>query len=155
MKIEEKLANLKIELPPSLLPAALYVPVKQTGNQLFVSGQVPFMDGKVIFTGKVGTERSMEYAQEAARLCIINMLAAVKSYVGDLDLITNVLKLTGFVSSEVGFEKQHLVMNAASQLLIDIFGPIGAHARSAIGVNQLPLNATVEIEGIFEIQKVS
>jgi len=155
VKIEERLANLNIELPPASPPGALYVPVKQTGNVLYVSGQVPFVDGKPVFTGKVGAERSIEYAQDAARLCIKNMLAAVKAHVGDLDLVTNVVKINGFVSSEVGFDQQHIVINAASQLLMDVFGPAGAHARSAIGVNQLPLNVTVEIEGIFEIRKDS
>jgi enamine deaminase RidA (YjgF/YER057c/UK114 family) len=153
MNIEAKLTSLNIELPLASPPGALYVPVKQTGNLLYVSGQVPFVDGKPAFTGKVGAERSIEYAQDAARRCIINMLAAVRAYLGDLDRVTNVVKLNGFVASEVGFDKQHIVMNAASQMLIDVFGPCGAHARSAVGVNQLPLNVTVEIEGIFEVGK--
>lgn len=151
MKIDERLASLNIELPAFSPPRALYVPVKQTGNQLYVSGQVPFAGGQPKFTGKVGAERPIEYAQDAARLCVLNMLAAVKAHVGDLERISNVVKITGFVNSEVGFDKQHLVMNAASQLLMDIFGEAGAHARSAIGVNMLPFDVTVEVEGIFEV----
>lgn len=153
MKIEQRLKSLNIEIPPASPPGALYVPVKQTGSILYVSGQIPHVAGKPVFTGKAGQERSIEYAQDAARLCIINMLAALKAYTGDLDQIKGVVKLLGFVSSEVGFDKQHLVINAASQMLIDVFGEDGRHARSAIGVNQLPLDVTVEIEGIFELRK--
>lgn len=153
MKIENRLKELNIEIPPSSPPGALYAPVKQVGNVLYVSGQVPMLAGKPQFTGKVGSERSIEYAQDAARLCIKNMLAALKTYTGDLDRIKSVVKLLAFVSSEVGFDRQHLVINAASQMLIDVFGPEGAHARSAVGVNQLPMDVTVEIEGIFELGK--
>jgi enamine deaminase RidA (YjgF/YER057c/UK114 family) len=153
MKVEQKLTEMGIELPLASPPGALYVPVKRTGDLLYVSGQVPFVDGKPVFTGKVGAERSIEYGQDAARQCIKNMLAVVKAFVGDLDRISNVVKINGFVASELGFDKQHIVMNAASQLLMDVFGACGAHARSAIGVNQLPLNVTVEIEGIFEVGK--
>ena len=154
MNIENRLKELGIQIPPSSPPGAVYVPVKQAGNVLYVSGQVPMSEGKPVFTGKVGQERCLEYAQDAARLCIKNMLAALKAYLGDLDRISSVVKLMAFVSSETGFDKQHLVINAASQMLVDIFGQeIGGHARSAVGTNQLPLDFTVEIEGIFEIRK--
>jgi enamine deaminase RidA (YjgF/YER057c/UK114 family) len=130
----------------------MYIPVKQLGNALFVSGQIPVINGELAYTGKVGSERTLEEAQEAAKICTINMLAAVKNYLGDLDRVVNVVKLQGFVNSEVGFLEQHIVINAASQLLYDVFGEAGRHARTSLGTYQLPLNATVEIEAIFEIE---
>ncbi|WP_010268003.1 RidA family protein [Paenibacillus senegalensis] len=155
MKIEQRIKELGIELPSAAKPGALYVPVKRLGTGLYVSGHIPSQNGEPVYTGKVGAERSLEYAQEAARLCVINILATLKSYTGNLDRIKGVVKLLAFVSSEAGFAHQHLVINAASQLLIDIFGEEeGAHARSAIGTNQLPLDVTVEIEGIFELREL-
>jgi enamine deaminase RidA (YjgF/YER057c/UK114 family) len=151
MNIEKKIENLGITLPDDTKPRAMYVPVKQLGNALFIAGQVPFVDGRLAYQGKVGKERTMEEAQDAARICIINMLAAVKGYLGDLDKVKNVVKVQAFVSSEVGFMDQHLVVNAASQLLYEVFGEAGRHARTAVGTNQLPMDATVEIEAIFEI----
>ncbi len=151
MRIEERIKKLGIELPESSPPGAMYVPVKQCGNTLYVSGQIPSIDGKPVFTGKIGKERDLAYGQEAARLCAINMLAALKYYLGNLDEIKEVTKILAFVSSDVGFDKQHLVVNAASQLLYDVWGESGRQARSAVGTNQLPLDVSVEIEGIFEI----
>ena len=151
MKIEKIINEIGLNLPISSPPGAKYTPVKQCGNSLYVSGQIPLVDGKVFYTGKIGEERDLEYGEKAAKVCIINMLAALKNHLGDLDKIKNVTKLLAFVSSANGFDKQHLVINAASELLINIFGESGQHARSAIGVNQLPMDATVEIEGIFEI----
>jgi enamine deaminase RidA (YjgF/YER057c/UK114 family) len=153
MFIEKRIKELGIELPPSSPPGAMYVPVKRLGRALYVSGQVPMKDGRPIYTGKVGSERSIEYAQEAARLCVINMLAAVKEYLGDLDRVANIVKLQTFVNSETGFTNQHIVANAASQLLHDIFGESGRHARTAIATNQLPMDFTVEIEAIIEIRE--
>ncbi|HON27932.1 MAG: RidA family protein [Mesotoga sp.] len=153
MFIEKRIKELGIELPPSSPPGAMYVPVKRLGRALFVSDQVPMKDGRPIYTGKVGSERSIEYAQEAARLCVINMLAAVREYLGDLDRVANIVKLQTFVNSETGFTNQHIVANAASQLLHDIFGESGRHARTAIGTNQLPMDFTVEIEAIIEIRE--
>lgn len=153
MKIEDRIKELGLTLPISSPPGAMYVPVKAIGNILFVSGQVPMRDGKPIYTGKVGKERDITYAQEAARMCIMNMLAAVKDAYKDLDVIENVAKLQAFVNSEVGFQEQHIVVNAASQLLYDIFGEAGRHARTAVGTNQLPMDVTVEIEAILEIKK--
>ncbi|MCL2006450.1 MAG: RidA family protein [Treponema sp.] len=152
MQIEKKLDELGVILPPMAPPGAMYIPVRKLGNALFISGQVPMRDGKPLFTGKVGTERSIEYAQDAARICVENMLAAVKDFLGDLDLVANIIKLQVFVNSEVGFDKQHIVANAASQLLFDIFSDIGRHARTAVGTNQLPMDVTVEIEAIFEVK---
>ncbi|PFC78931.1 RidA family protein [Bacillus cereus] len=151
MKIEQRMEELGIILTNTSPAKALYVPVKQLGNSLFVSGQAPFIDGTPAYTGKVGGERTLEEAQEAARICIINTLAAVKEYIGDLDRIVNVVKLQAFVNCEIEFNQQHIVINA-SKLLHDIFGVEGQHARTAIGVNQLPMNITVEIDSIFEIQ---
>jgi enamine deaminase RidA (YjgF/YER057c/UK114 family) len=110
-------------------------------------------DGKPIYTGKVGSERSIEYGQEAARLCVINMLAALREYLGDLDRVADIVKLQAFVNSETGFTSQHIVANAASQLLYDIFGEAGRHTRTAVGTNQLPMDFTVEIEAIIEIRE--
>ncbi len=153
MFIEKRIKELGIELPPSSPPGAMYVPVKRLGRALFVSGQVPMKDGRPIYTGKVGSERSIEYAQEAARLCVINMLAAVREYLGDLDRVANIVKLQTFVNSETGFTNQHIVANAALQLLYDIFGEAGRHTRTAVGTNQLPMDFTVEIEAIIEIRE--
>ena len=152
MNIEKKIMDLGIMLPAQSAPKAMYIPVKQIGNALFVAGQIPMKeDGTLLYTGKVGSEVTLEQAQEAARLCIVNMLSAVLAYTGDLDKIKNVVKVQAFVSSAVGFDKQHIVINAASQLLYDVFGEPGRHARTAIGTNQLPMDAPVEIEAIFEV----
>ncbi|NLX77021.1 MAG: RidA family protein [Clostridiaceae bacterium] len=152
MKTESRIQELGLSLPkPS--SAGLYTPVRKAGNMLYISGQIPWLDGEVKYSGKVGGERDIEYGQEAARLCILNMLAAVKSVIGDLDKIRQIVKITVMVSSENGFDKQHIVANGASQLLIDIFGENGRAARSAVGVNQLPMNVTVEIEGIIEVEE--
>lgn len=151
MITEKKIQELGIELPLASPPGAMYIPVKQLGNALFVAGQVPFVDGKLIFSGKVGDTVSMEQAQEAARRCIINLLAALKNYLGDLDKVKNITKIQVFVNSKTGFMEQHIVANAASQLLYDVFGEKGRHARTAVGTNQLPMDAPVEIEAIVEI----
>lgn len=153
MKIEKRIEELGITLPESSEPKAMYIPVKQVGNLLFVSGQLPSkLDGSLLYTGKLGQDLTLEQGQECARACIINMLAAVKYYLKDLDKIKNVVKLQAFVASKTGFDQQHLVTNGASELLFDIFGDIGKHARTAVGINQLPMNAPVEIEAIFEIE---
>lgn len=148
----DTLEQLGIQLPQSSPPGAIYKPVRQLGNALYVSGQIPWQDGQVVYTGKLGQERSLEYGQQAARLCIINMLGALRNYLGSLEPIRQVVKLQVFVASEVGFDQQHLVANSASELLMAVFGEDGCAARTAIGTNQLPLNITVEIEGIFEVE---
>lgn len=153
MGIENRIRALGLKLPPAAPPGALYIPVKRLGQALYVSGHIPMVNGEPVYTGKLGAVRSLEYGQEAARLCIINMLASLKAFTGDLERIQGVTKLLAFVSSEAGFVHQHLVVNAASQLLMELFGQEGAHARSAVGTNQLPLNVTVEIEGIFELRE--
>lgn len=152
MRIENKIKGLGLTLPRQSAPKAMYIPVKQIGNALFVAGQIPMLeDGKLLCTGKVGGEVSLEQAQECARLCILNMLSAVQAYTENLDKVKNVVKVQAFVSSVVGFDQQHIVINAASQLLYDIFDEAGRHARTAVAVNQLPMDVPVEIEAIFEI----
>lgn len=151
MSAEKRIKELNIQLPPSSPPGAMYIPVKKTGNLLYVSGQVPFVNGTHAYTGKVGAEVSLEEAEECARICIINMMAAVKDYLGDLDKVKNIVKVQAFVNSRTGFQEQHIVVNAASKLLYDVFGECGRHARTAVGTNQLPMDAPVEIEAIIEI----
>lgn len=152
MKIEERIKELGIDLPEAAKPAAMYVPVKQTGNLLFVSGQIPVVNGTLAYTGKAGKDKTLEEAQAAARVCAINIISAVKGYIGDLDKVNSIVKITAFVASETGFDKQHLVANGASELLFDVFGEAGRHTRSAVAVNQLPMDALVEVEAIVEIQ---
>ena len=135
MITEKRIEELGIELPLASPPGAMYIPVKQLGNALFV----------------VGDTVSMEQAEEAARRCIINLMAALKDYLGDLDKVKNITKIQVFVNSKTGFMQQHLVANAASQLLYDVFGEKGRHARTAVGTNQLPMDAPVEIEAIVEV----
>ena len=153
MKIEEKIKELGIELPDAAAPAAMYVPVKKTGNLLFVSGQIPVLKGEMQFSGKAGSEKSLEDAQASARLCAINIIAQAKAFLGDLDKVKSIVKITVFIASETGFDKQHLVANGASQVLFDVFGEAGRHTRSAVAVNQLPLNALTEVEAIIEIEE--
>lgn len=152
MITEKRIEELGIELPLASPPGAMYIPVKQLGHALFVAGQVPFVNGKLEVSGKVGDTVSMEQAQEAARRCIINLMAALKDYLGDLDKVKNITKIQVFVNSKTGFMEQHIVANAASQLLYDVFGEKGRHARTAVGTNQLPMDAPVEIEAIVEIE---
>ncbi len=151
MNAEKKLAELGIVLPETAAPKAKYVPVKQAGNLLFVAGQGPFVDGGVLHQGRVGENVTLGQAQEAARACAVNILAAVRGYLGSLDRVRSVVKVQAFVNSVVGFNQQHLVVNGASGLLVDVFGEEGCHARTAVGTNQLPLDMPVEVEAIFEI----
>ncbi len=151
MIAEKKIAELGIVLPAGSKPAAKYVPAVRTGNLIFVSGQIPTADGKLAYTGKAGGALTLEDAQAAARLCMINGLAALKAELGDLDRVRQIVKLQAFVATENGFDKQHLVANAASELLGEVFGDAGVHARTAVGVNQLPMDAAVEIELIAEV----
>lgn len=152
MKVEKRIEELGYTLP-GVSSAGLYSPVRRAGNILYVSGQIPWINGEVKYSGKAGRERNTEYAQEAARLCVLNMLAAIKGEAGDLDKVRQIVKITVMVNSDADFDKQHIVANGASQLLTDIFGERGRAARSAFGVSQLPLNATVEMEGIVEIEE--
>jgi len=149
--IEEKLKSLNITLPNPPKPAGAYIPVVTSENTVYVSGQIPIEDGKVAFKGKVPSVQSLELAQEAARLCAINALAQLKSELGSLDKISKILRVSGFVNSEPNFTEQPKVINAASDLLFEIFGEKGKHSRIAVGVASLPLGATVEIDMIVQI----
>lgn len=149
--IEEKLKSLNISLPNPPKSAGSYVPVVKSEHIVYISGQIPIENGKVIFKGKVPSKQSLEQAQKAAKLCVINALAQLKSELTSLDKISKILRVSGFVNSEPGFIEQPKVINAASDLLVDIFGEKGKHSRIAVGVASLPLEATVEIDMIVEI----
>lgn len=145
-----KLAELGLTLPQVAAPLASYVPAVQSGNYVYVSGQLPFVDGKLPLTGKVGAEVTAEQANELARVCALNALAAIESLVG-LGRLVKIVKVTGFVASAPGFTGQPAVINGASNLFGDVLGEIGRHARSAVGVAELPLGAPVEVEVIAEV----
>ncbi|HKQ23085.1 MAG TPA: RidA family protein [Burkholderiales bacterium] len=151
-EIEHKLAKLGIVLPAAAVPAFQYVPVTVHERQAFVSGQLPREGDEVRIVGKVGNDVSVERAQAAARLCILQGLACLKQTFGSLDRIEQVLKVTGFVASAPMFNQQPKVIDAASELLVQVFGESGRHARSAIGVAELPRNACVEIEMIVALR---
>jgi enamine deaminase RidA (YjgF/YER057c/UK114 family) len=150
MSWSAKLSELGIELPTVVKPVAAYVPAVQTGNLVYTAGQVPMVAGEMARTGKVGGEVTPEQGRELARICALNALAAVDALVG-LDSIVRIVKVVGFVASAAGFGGQPGVVNGASLLLGDVFGEAGAHARSAVGVSELPLNAPVEVELIVEV----
>ncbi|MCP2258020.1 Enamine deaminase RidA, house cleaning of reactive enamine intermediates, YjgF/YER057c/UK114 family [Streptoalloteichus tenebrarius] len=144
------MAELGVDLPKVAAPVAAYVPAARSGSLVFTSGQLPFVDGTLAATGKVGAEVSPEEAKEHARLCALNALAAVDALVG-LDSVTRVVKVVGFVASAEGFTGQPAVVNGASELLGEVFGEAGQHARSAVGVAELPLGAPVEVELVVEV----
>ena len=148
--IEDRLRELSIEIPTPPNPAGSYIPVITTGNLAFVSGQIPMKDGKVIVEGKVPEKQSLDSAREAAKICIINGLAQLKANLGSLDKITKFVRISGFVNSSQEFTEQPKVINAASDLLVEIFGDMAKHSRIAVGVANLPLNSTVEIDMIVE-----
>jgi enamine deaminase RidA (YjgF/YER057c/UK114 family) len=149
--VTQRLAELGIELPEVVSPLASYVPAVRTGNLVYTSGQLPMVAGVLPQSGKVGGEVSPTDAKELARLCALNALAAVHSLVG-IDSVARVVKVVGFVASAPGFNGQPGVVNGASQLFGDVFGDAGAHARSAVGVSELPLDAPVEVEIIVEVE---
>lgn len=145
-----RLRDLGYELPPVPKPAGSYVPATRSGVLIFTAGQLPFRDGDLAFSGKVGYGVSVDDAQEAARLCALNALAAAAAEAGGLDEIARVIKVTGYVASAPGFEGQPQVLNGASDLIGGVFGDAGLHARSAVGVAELPLGAPVEVEIVVE-----
>ena len=152
MNIEQRLAELNIELPAPAAPVANYVPFVRSGNIVSISGQVPFVDGKAAFSGIVGDTVSVEDACAAARLCGINLIAQMKAACdGDLERLVRVVKLGGFVNGVNGFGQQPQVINAASDLMVEVFGEKGRHSRSAVGVNGLPFNVPVEIDALIEV----
>jgi enamine deaminase RidA (YjgF/YER057c/UK114 family) len=148
--LDARLVELGISIPTVSQPVAAYVPAVMSGNLVFTAGQLPFVDGVLPATGKVGTEVTAEEAAGYARICVLNALAAAASVIGSLDRVTRVVKVTGFVASASGFTGQPAVLNGASTVLGDIFGEAGTHARSAVGVAVLPLDAPVEVELILE-----
>lgn len=148
-RIADRLAELGFSLPPVAAPVAAYVPAVVQGNLVYTSGQLPFVDGALPATGKVGAAVSAEDAQSYAATCALNALAAAESVIGSLDRVTQVVKVTGFVASDPAFTGQPGVINGASNLLGEIFGESGIHARSAVGVAVLPLDAPVEVELIL------
>ena len=151
-KVEQRLRVIDVTIPDAPSPAANYLPFTRTGNLVFVSGQVPFVNGKVEVTGTVGENVSVEDAKKKKKICAINLLAQLKvACDGNLDRVVRVVKLGAFVASANNFFNQPIVVNAASDLMVEAFGEAGCHARFAVGTNALPLNCLVEIDGIFEI----
>lgn len=152
MTPEERLDKLGLTLPEVVPPLAAYVPAVRTGDYVHTSGQLPMVDGKPVATGKVGAEVSPEEARELARICALNALAAVKSVIGDLSGIVRIVKVVAFVASDPSFDGQPQVANGASELLAEVLGEAGKHARSAVGVAVLPVNAPIEVELIAEVR---
>lgn len=151
-KIEQRLTELGITLPPANAPAGNYVPFVQTGNLLFISGQIPMVDGKPGFIGTLGAQMSTEDGAAAARTCTLSILAQAREALGgDLDRVTRCVKVSGFVASTADFTEQPKVINGASDLLVEVFGDAGRHARAAVGMSALPLGVAVEVEAIFEV----
>ena len=148
---EARLKELKIELPPAPKPLASYIPAVQTGNLIFLAGQGPTRDGKVTITGKVGSDLTEGQGYKAARETVLVALAALKAEIGSLDRVKRIVKVNGFVNSAPGFDRQPWVINGASDLLVEIFGDAGKHARTSVGVSELPLNIPVEVEIVVEI----
>jgi enamine deaminase RidA (YjgF/YER057c/UK114 family) len=148
---ETRLAELGLTLPEVAAPVAAYIPAVRSGSYVYTAGQLPFVDGKLPATGKVGADVSAAEASGYARQCALNALAAIKSVVGDLSAVARVVKVVGFVASAPDFTGQPAVVNGASELLGAVFGDVGRHARSAVGVAVLPLDAPVEVEVIVEI----
>ena len=151
---EEKLNKMGITLPRTSKPAAAYIPAKKVGNLVFCSGQGPSVEGKLIHRGKVGVEKTVEEGYEAAKICALNCLAAVRDLVGSLDEIEEIVQVRGFVNSAPDFGEQPEVINGASELLEKIFGEKGKHARCALGTSSLPRNITVELEMIVKVKEL-
>jgi len=151
MSYERKLKELHLKLPLPSQPLATYIPAVQTGDLLFLSGVLPMQDGKLAFSGKLGRDLTVEQGMEAARLALLNALAIAKQELGTLDRITRVVKVVGYVASSEGFTQQPQVLNGASDLLVEIFGESGRHARVAVGAAELPRGASIEIEVILSV----
>ena len=151
-KIEGALRDLNLSIPDMSKVVASYIPAKQSGKLVFTSGQLPFVNGELISTGLLGKDVEIHEAKEAAKICTLNALAAIKGVIGDLDLIKQIVRVVGYVASVPTFTQQPAVVNGASELLLEIFGENGKHARSAVGMAVLPLNASVEIEITVEVE---
>ncbi len=151
MSFDQRLAQLNIQLPSPPKPVATYVSAVQAGDLLFLSGMIPFQDGKLVSAGKVGRDLTVDQGVEAARVALLNALAVIRHELGTLDRVRQVVRLVGYVASAEGFVQQPAVMNGASDLLVAIFGEKGKHARVALGAAELPLNAPVELEMILQV----
>jgi len=151
-KIEQQINRLGIVLPDAPKPVAAYIPAKQTGNLVFTAGQLPMVNGELISKGLLGQDVEIDEANKSARMCTLNALAAIKGVIGDLDRIKQIVRVVGYVASVPTFTQQPAVVNGASELLLEIFGENGKHARSAVGMAVLPLNASVEIELTVEVE---
>ena len=153
MNVRKKLKEMGLEIPVASLPLAAYVPAVKTGKLVFTAGQLPMVDGKIVATGKVGAEVSVEQAKELAQICALNALAAL-NLVADVDDVERIVRVVGYVNGAPGFVNQPAVINGASELLLALWGDVnGKHARSALGVAELPLNSPVEVELTFELKK--
>ncbi len=152
MSFEHKLTQLGIQLPSPPQPVATYVPAVQAGDLLFLSGVVPFRDGKLVLAGKLGADLTVEQGYEAARIALLNALAIVRKELGTLDRVKKVVRMVGHVASADGFVQQPAVVNGASDLLVKIFDDAGRHARVAVGAAELPLNAPIELEIILQVR---
>ena len=150
--IEQRLSQLGIKLPNTAVPAGSYVPYVLEKNLLWISGQVPFWNGKVKYRGKVSSEVSMDDAIMAARLCGLNILAQIKTALGDLNRVEQMIKLSGFVNSSSDFTDHPIVINGASDLMVDVFGELGRHTRVTIGASSLPLNSTTEVDALLRVR---
>jgi len=153
MSIADRLKELGIELPEVPAPVAAYVPAVQAGDFVFTAGQIPFVEGRLKYTGVVGRDLTLEQGIECARICALNAIAAIQSVIGDLDRVERVVKLTGWVASANDFTEQAKVMNGASELVGRIFGEAGKHARAAVAAHVLPLNAPVEVEMVVKLKE--
>ncbi len=152
MNCENRLKDLGIVLPDPPKPVATYVPAVKVGNLLFLSGMLPFKEGKLLYEGRLGKELTLEQGYEAARLAVINAISVIKAELGDLGRVERIIRLSGYVASADGFTQQSAVINGASTLLVDVFGDRGKHSRIAVGAAVLPLGAPVEIEMVVEVK---
>ena len=151
MSAEARLRELGITLPPAPQAVGAYLPWARTGNLVFTSGQLPWLDGRLAFTGKLGAELTVEQGYQAARVCALNALAQLRAAAGDLDKVIRLVRLEGFVHSAPGFHDHPKVLDGASDLFNEVFGPRGKHARTALGINEMPLNAAVQLALIAEV----
>jgi len=152
MNIDKRLAELGIELPSAPSPAGNYVPCVQVDKLLYLSGAICLVDGEMTHTGKIGESRDILYGQKAARVCVLNLLAMAKSYLGDLEKVNRVVQLNGFVNGVPGFTESPAVINGASDLMVELMGERGRHTRAAVAVTGLPKDSTVEIQAIFKVK---
>jgi enamine deaminase RidA (YjgF/YER057c/UK114 family) len=150
--IESRIKVIGLSLPEVPKPVAAYIPAKQSGNLVFTAGQLPIVNGEMFSKGLLGQDVEVDEANKAARICTLNALAAIKGVIGDLDRIKQIVRVVGYVASVPTFTRQPAVVNGASELLLEIFGENGKHARSAVGMAVLPLNASVEIELTVEVE---